>query len=140
MHRVISSGVIVMVALNSLFLFGNGLFMLIAPMKWYFSVPGVTTTGLYNQHFIRDIGIIQMFLGAAFGFGLFRPAVRFGLWAASTSWLIAHALFHVWEVAVGICGPSAITRDFPAVSLPALIGIVATVWAWLSRRVLVRRT
>ena len=44
----------------------NGLFMLVAPMDWYFAVPGVTTTGPFNQHFLRDIGLIYLFLGAAF--------------------------------------------------------------------------
>jgi len=130
MHRTVTAVVYVMVAFDSLFLLGNGLFMLVDPMKWYLVVPGVTSTGMYNQHFIRDIGLIQMFLGAAFAIGMVRPALRFGLWAGAMLWLLAHAFFHLWEVAVGICGPAAIARDFPAVSLPALIGIVLTVWAW----------
>ena len=79
-------------------------------------VPGVTDTGFFNQHFIRDIGIIQLFLGVAFVVGLLRPERRIGLWAAATLWLSAHALFHLWEVAVGICAPSVIPRDFPAVT------------------------
>lgn len=130
---VISIVLFIMVASNSLFLFGNGLFMLIAPKSWYYLVPGVTETGLFNQHFIRDIGIIQMFLGAAFGIGMRRPARRFELWAGATLWLLAHAVFHLWEVAAGICSFSAIPRDFPAVTLPALIGIAATAWAWHTR-------
>ena len=122
-----------MVALNGLFLSVNGLFMLAAPMTWYELVPGVTETGFFNQHFIRDIGIIQLFLGAAFAVGMIRPERRIGLWAAATLWLIAHAVFHLWEVAVGICAPSAILRDFPAVTLPALIGVTLTVWAIRAR-------
>jgi hypothetical protein len=118
-----------LVALNGIFLSANGLFMLVAPQVWYDSVPGVTDTGFFNQHFIRDIGIIQLFLGVAFIVGLLRPERRIGLWAAATLWLSAHALFHLWEVAVGICAPSAIPRDFPAVTLPALIGIALTLWA-----------
>lgn len=31
----------------------NGIFMLVGPENWYFSVPGVTTTGPFNQHFVR---------------------------------------------------------------------------------------
>ena len=85
------------------------------------------------QHFIRDIGLIQMFLGAAFGIGMIRPASRLELWAAAPSWLIAHAVLHLWEVAIGICSPSVIARDFPAVTLPALIGIALTAWAWRGR-------
>ncbi len=129
-NRAVTIGV----ALNGLFLFGNGLVMLVAPKEWYYAVPGVTDTGSFNQHFVRDIGLIQMFLGAAFGIGLIRPALRLDLWAAATAWLIAHALFHFWEVAVGICSPAAIPRDFPAVTLPALIGIGLTAWAWRTGR------
>jgi hypothetical protein len=119
----------VAVTLNAAFLVANGVFMLVAPTTWYYLVPGVTATGFYNQHFIRDIGIVQLFLGMAFILGLRRPAARFPLWAGATTWLIAHALFHFWEVAVGICTFSAIPRDFPAVTLPALIGIAASWWA-----------
>ena len=107
----------------------NGLFMLALPADWYFSVPGVTTTGPFNQHFIRDIGLIFLFVGTAFLFGAARPQYRVILWAAPTLWLWGHALFHFWEVAVGICAPSAIARDFPAVTLPAIIGTVLTLWA-----------
>lgn len=107
----------------------NGIFMLASPLGWYFAVPGVTTTGPFNQHFLRDIGLIFIFIGAAFIVGTASPAWRPTLWAAASLWLVGHSLFHVWEVAVGICGPSALARDFTAVSLPALIGAVLTLWA-----------
>jgi hypothetical protein len=89
----------------------------------------VTDTGPFNQHFIRDIGIVYLFLAAAFVIGLVRPELRVLLWAAATLWLGAHAVFHLWEVAVGTCSPSVIPRDFPAVHLPAIIGVALTVWA-----------
>ena len=107
----------------------NGLFMLVAPANWYVLVPGVTTTGPFNQHFIRDIGLIFLFIGTAFLLGAATTRYRVVLWAAPTLWLAAHTLFHFWEVAVGICEPSAIARDFPAVTLPAIIGTVLTFWA-----------
>jgi len=128
-NRAVLVAVLLMVAFNGLFLSANGIFMLVAPLGWYELVPGVTDTGFFNQHFVRDIGIIQLFLGVAFIIGMLRPERRIGLWAAATLWLIAHALFHLWEVAVGICAPSVIPRDFPAVTLPALIGIALTLWA-----------
>lgn len=127
--RAAAAAIVIMVAFNGTFLTANGLFMLIAPLAWYELVPGVTDTGFFNQHFIRDIGMIQMFLGVAFGLGLFMPERRVGLWAAATAWLCAHALFHFWEVAVGICSPAVIPRDFPAVTLPALLGTALTLWA-----------
>jgi hypothetical protein len=127
--RAVLAAVLVMVACNGVFLSINGVFMLVAPLTWYELVPGVTDTGFFNQHFIRDIGITQLFLGVAFILGLLRPERRIGLWAAATLWLSAHALFHFWEVAVGICAASAIPRDFPAVTLPALFGAALTLWA-----------
>ena len=134
-NRAVLVAVLIMVAFNGIFLSLNGLFMLVAPLAWYDFVPGVTDTGFFNQHFIRDIGIIQLFLGLAFGIGMVAPDRRVGLWAAATLWLIAHAVFHLWEVAVGICSPSAIPRDFAGVTLPAIIGTVLTVWAISRRRV-----
>ena len=59
----------------------NGLFMLYSPNDWYFAVPGVTTTGPFNQHFIRDIGLIFLFVGTAFLLGAARPQYRVILWA-----------------------------------------------------------
>jgi len=130
---IVARILLALIACTGLFLVVNGLLMLIKPLTWYAAVPGVTTTGPFNQHFVRDIGLIQMFLGIAFWVGMARPSARHLLWGAATIWLTAHAFFHFWEVAVGICSASAIVRDFPAVTLPALIGIAATVWAWRLR-------
>jgi hypothetical protein len=107
----------------------NGGYMLAAPESWYLAVPGVTTTGPFNQHFVRDIGLIFLLLGAAFLLGAVRADVRVASWGAASIWLAGHALFHVWEVAVGICGPSVLVRDFFAVTMPAALGIALTVWA-----------
>lgn len=112
----------------------NGFFMLASPAAWYFAVPGVTTTGPFNQHFLRDIGIIFVFLGVAYLAGVPRSEYRVVLWGAATLWLCSHATFHFWEVAVGICGAYALARDFPAVTLPALIGVALTIWAITDRR------
>ncbi len=128
-YRAVAAAVVAMVAFNGVFRSANGLFMLISPLAWYELVPGVTDTGFFNQHFIRDIGLIQLFIGVAFAIGMLVPEHRIGLWAAAPAWLSAHALFHFWAVAVGICSPSVIPRDFPAVTLPAILGIVLTLWA-----------
>ncbi|SLN56714.1 hypothetical protein [Oceanibacterium hippocampi] len=138
-HRpFVPVAILIPVSLNAIFLTANGLFMLIAPLLWYDAVPGVSDTGFFNQHFVRDIGLIQLFIGCAFAIGMFRSERRLFLWTAGTSWLVAHALFHFWEVAVGICSVSVLPRDFPAVTLPALIGIGVSLWA-ADRRRAVRR-
>lgn len=117
----------------------NGIFMLVAPTAWYFAVPGVTTTGPFNQHFIRDIGLIFLLLGGAYLMGVARPQMRVILWGGPAVWLSGHALFHFWEVAVGICTVAVLPRDFPAVTLPAIIGIALTIWALRQERT-ARRT
>ena len=111
----------------------NGLAMLGDPQAWYARVPGVIATGAFNQHFIRDIGLIYLLIGLAFAAGALRPAQRVTLWLTATLWLAGHALFHLWEVAAGICGPDAIPRDFPGVTVPALIGLALTIFAWRRR-------
>jgi len=112
----------------------NGLFMLVSPGNWYFTVPGVTSTGPFNQHFLRDIGLIFVLIGAAMLAGAARPSLRVPLWTGAAIWLAGHALFHFWEVAVGICGAAALARDFPAVTLPALIVAALAFWAARDRR------
>jgi len=108
----------------------NGAFMLISPADWYFAVPGVTTTGPFNQHFVRDIGLIFLLVAIAMLAGVARPVARVPLWSAAALWLAGHALFHFWEVAVGICGTGALAQDFPAVTLPAILTTILALWAW----------
>jgi hypothetical protein len=112
----------------------NGMFMLASPEDWYQAVPGVTTTGPFNQHFVRDIGLIYLLAGIAYFWGAAKRHYRVLLWALPTIWITSHALFHLWEVAVGVSGHSAMARDFPAVTLPAFIGAALTIWAARSRR------
>ena len=122
----------------------NGSYMLYSPTGWYFAVPGVTTTGPFNQHFIRDIGLIFLFVGTSLLAGAMLPVQRAILWLLPTLWLSCHAFFHFWEVAVGICGPSDLVRDFPAVTLPAVVCALLTAWAYRNatagQAIFVRRT
>ncbi len=113
-------GVAVILGLAGL---GNGVFMTLAPESWYWIVPGVPDPGPFNQHFIRDIGFIYVLIGAAFICGAIYTGQRFVLWLLPTAWLTCHALFHVWEVVVGICGPESLIVDFGGVTLPALLGM-----------------
>jgi hypothetical protein len=91
-NRVLSIAVSVMVMLNVLYLSANGLVILLAPAVWYEGSPGVADIGPFNQHFIRDIGIINLFLSVAFGIGLIRPEFRVVLWTAATLWPSARGL------------------------------------------------
>ena len=107
----------------------NGLYMLVSPHGWYLGVPGVPMSGPFNQHFVRDIGVVFLLVGIAFLAGLVAPLNRALLWSAATAWLVCHASLHLWQVAVGISDHSALGRDFPAVTLPALLGLLISFWA-----------
>ena len=110
--------------LLGVFLVANGSYMLLGPESWYWAVPGVPDRGPFNQHFVRDIGIIYALCGGGLVVGAFRPRERAVCWLFSLAWLAGHALFHFWEVLVGICGPESLLEDFGGVTLPALIVIV----------------
>ena len=107
----------------------NGLFMLVDPELWYWTVPGVPERGPFNQHFVRDIGFTYILLGLALIGGAFHSGHRFILWAASSAWLTCHAFFHFWEVYVGICGPDFLIIDFGGVTLPAVLSLVLVTYS-----------
>ncbi len=120
-------------------LFGlNGSYMLVAPEAWYWLVPGVSDTGPFNQHFIRDIGFIYLLSALGLVAGVWWPEQRMGLWSLVAGWQVLHALFHIWEVVVGICGPEALARDFLGVSLPALLMLALVYRHWRHSRVKAR--
>lgn len=120
MFNKMVAGVALLLGLASL---SNGVFMAIAPESWYWVVPGVPDRGPFNQHFVRDIGFIYVLIGAAFIYGSIYVKHRLQLWLVPTAWLGGHAIFHVWEVIVGICGPESLIEDFTGVTLPALLGL-----------------
>ena len=109
---------------------GNGTYMLLASEAWYWAVPGVPDTGPFNPHLVRDVGFVYVVSGLAFAIGLLRPEHRAGLWSVAAAWHLCHALFHVWEVIVGICGPEALARDFLGVTVPSLLAAALAIWAW----------
>ncbi|WP_440053135.1 hypothetical protein ACSLBF_09270 [Pseudoalteromonas sp. T1lg65] len=113
-------------ALLGVLSFANGLFMILAPESWYWLIPGVPDRGPFNQHFLRDIGIIYTLMGVTFIVGAIYKSLRFSLWLLPAAWLTGHAIFHIWEVLVGICGPESLLQDFAGVTLPAILAL------WLS--------
>lgn len=106
----------------------DGVYQLVAPESWYWVVPGVPDRGPYNQHFVRDIGIIYAVCGVGAILGALNPAQRVAYWWAPIAWLVGHAIFHVWEVIVGICGPESLLEDFAGVTFPAILLLALLLW------------
>ena len=63
-------------AVLGLSLLANGLFMLLAPAPWYAPIPGVSATGPFNSHFVRDIGCACGIAGAALLWLMREPQTR----------------------------------------------------------------
>ena len=103
----------------------NGLFMLVSPGGWYDAVPGVTTTGPFNQHFID---LIYLFADISYLAGAVERRYRILLWAVPTTWMQRMRSFTCGK-SVGISAHSAMARDFAAVTLPAVIGLLLTACA-----------
>lgn len=120
MNNKVVTGIAALLGLASMV---NGIFMILAPETWYWLVPGVPDRGPFNQHFVRDIGIHYMLIGAVFVWGALYVKHRVALWAMPAAWLAGHAIFHVWEVIVGICGPESLIEDFAGVTLPAIVAV-----------------
>ena len=108
----------------------NGLAMLFAGHWWYGAVPGVTETGPYNPHFVKDIGAAYLVVAAALLWRVVRPAAAQGAVVAGAGFLVVHALIHVVDELTGSNALGEFTRDFGGVFLPA---ILAAWIAWPSR-------
>jgi hypothetical protein len=103
--------------------------MLFAPESFYDIVPGVSESGPFNPHFVRDVG--AAFLVAGAGLLWFARDAQAGPAAlAGAAFLALHALMHVWDGLAGRERPAHLLHD-----LPLLIGIAAlALWlAWPRR-------
>ena len=102
----------------------NGAAMLIAPMSWYDTVPGVVGTGPFNHHFILDVGLAFIASGGLLALGARTATSAASFAAAGATWPILHALIHVagWFTAGFPSEPRLIFTDAVGVVALALLG------------------
>src|SRR5947199_6794377 len=93
----------IVAAVLALIMGGNGLAMLFAGLWWYGVVPGVTATGPYNSHFVRDIGAVYLVVGVSLAAFAWRPRDAWPALFAAAAFLTLHAAVHVFDAA---CGPT----------------------------------
>jgi hypothetical protein len=114
----------ILAAALALILAANGLIMLFAGLWWYGVVPGVTATGPYNPHFVRDIGAAYLVVGASLAAFAVRPREAWPAVAAAAAFLTLHAAIHVFDAICGTKPAADMIRDFAGVYLPALVTLV----------------
>jgi hypothetical protein len=100
----------------------NGVMMVAVPFAWYMAMPGVTETGPFNPHFVRDIGIAYVITGAALTWFAVHPQTRSAA-QAGTAFLALHALVHLWDAAAGREHVHQLLIDLPTVLLPPVLAI-----------------
>jgi hypothetical protein len=113
----------ILAAVFGVILGANGLVMLFAGLWWYGVVPGVTATGPYNPHFVRDIGAAYLVVGASLGWFAVRPREAWPAVVAAAGFLTLHAAIHVFDAACGTKPLQDVIRDFGGVYLPALVAL-----------------
>jgi hypothetical protein len=99
--------------------------MLIAPESWYNDLPaGVPDTGPYNGHFIRDLGLVFVLIGAGFFWAVRRLHQSRPIILVITVFFAGHAILHVLDLVIGRLPHSHWQMDTPAVFLPAILLIL----------------
>jgi hypothetical protein len=105
----------------------NGLAMLVAPMMWYETTPGVAAIGPFNHHFILDIGMAFIASGSllALGARAGRSAAQYAI--AGAIFPILHAFIHIAGWFEGFPSQTSIifTEVIGVAVLSALGGVLA---------------
>jgi hypothetical protein len=99
----------------------NGLAMLLASFAWYNTVPGVTATGAYNPHFVRDIGAIYLVCAGAAAWFVWRRGQGWPALAAASAFLVLHAGVHVFDASCSPDPVAGVITDLPGIYAPTAI-------------------
>lgn len=131
MIRHINTGLFAVFGLLSLL---NAAIMLSAPEWWFWTTPGVSGSGPYNPHFVKDVGLTFLVLGVAAGAALAVPQYRLPLLGVFVAWNFGHAVLHVVDIATGCLPPENIATDTPLVIVPAFIAALLLIIEIANRR------
>lgn len=101
-------------------------YMWTATQHWYLAVPGVEQTGPMNFHFAKDIALVFLTSGGALIWAGVKHDKSAGVCGAS--WLVLHALFHVWIwLHRGAPVDLIALTNLIGIQLPALAGLISAV-------------
>jgi hypothetical protein len=103
----------------------TGLMLLVDPLTFYNTVPGVAETGPFNHHFLNDVGAALLVAGgglAAFALNVQARSAAI----AGAAFLSLHALVHLADGLAGREAMAHLTLDLP------LLGGFALLALWLT--------
>lgn len=117
-----------MIGLGSL---ATALWMIARPAAWYTSFPGVTQTGPFNVHFVRDIGVTLAIMALLLLWSATRPGRSRGTHVLVTAYFLGHAAVHIAGWLNGTLPAAHWYQDIVGVLLPAvLLGVFALPPVW----------
>jgi hypothetical protein len=115
--------VLILAGMEALAVAFNAVVMLTVPAYWYAMTPGVTSTGPLNLYFVREIGAVELIVASLYAVGLCRPAWRFSCWMGAASWQSLRVL----RLCINEAG--LFWGAFPFILVPAIVGMLVSVWA-----------
>ena len=118
----------IVAGLMALILGANGVAMLFASLAWYDAVPGVTSTGPFNPHFVKDIGAAYVAVALGLGWFAWKPAQGWAAMSLGAAWLTLHAAIHVYDATCGSTPLSDIRRDLVGVYLFAAVPLALSLF------------
>jgi len=98
--------------------------MLVDGTRWFSLVPGVTDTGSLNLHFVGDVGLAYLVGGCGQLYALYDSLRGLPVLVLAVSFQVLHALWHLFEIAIGRMPFYHLWLDFPAVFLPSILLVV----------------
>jgi hypothetical protein len=118
----------IVAGLLGLYYLALGAVMLVDPLGWYKSTPGVAHTGPFNPHFVIDIALAFLASGALWGAAVLLPRHRAGLALGAALWPALHAGFHIvgW-FGHGLPQGTALWAELLGVVLVAGIGVALAI-------------
>jgi hypothetical protein len=103
----------------------NGGWMLFFPQSWYTDLPaGVSHTGPFNAHFVRDLGVAFLVAGVAFAWSARNIDRSYPVHIGLTIFFTGHALIHLLDITTGHLPTTHWLIDIPGVFLPAVLMIL----------------
>lgn len=96
---------------------GLAVWMIVSPGTFFDAVAGF---GTRNDHFIRDVAVLYLAVGAGLAIAVTRRSWRFPVLAIAATWYLAHAVNHL--VDIGEADPDWVgPADFIAILVTGLV-------------------